>query len=92
MTDGGYVPTAAEQWMLNVLQYTVSEIIRGDCEAVGIAAVDKNGEPTFVFYNKPDDPVLKEALSKLVGIYDMKHGGFQERINAPRNNRSYREN
>ena len=89
MTDQPYTPTATELWMIRCLQNTINAIAVGRVNAVGLCSVDVDGVPSFVYYNEPDDPVLRPALSRLLGLYEMKNREFKEEINAPMNNRSY---
>lgn len=75
--------------MINCLQDTIKAIHDGKVDAVGVCSTSKSGEPAFVYYNTPDEPVLRPALSRLLGLYEMKNRQFKDRINDPANNRSY---
>lgn len=86
-----YVPTPSERWMIGCLQGTINQILAGGCEGAAICSVDPNGTPSFVFYQKPDDPVLRDSMSKLLGLYEMKQQPSWNLMNTPFENRSYRE-
>ena len=87
-----YVPTPTERWMVRMLDATISQILTGHADGVAVCSVAPDGEPTFMYYNKPDDPVLRGPISKLLGLYEMQNREpCQSKMNAPRSNRSYRE-
>ena len=84
-----YQPTPTEQRMINCLVDTINAIQSGTVDAVGLCSTSKSGAPSFVYYNEPDEPVLRPAMSRLLGLYEMKNRRHSSEINAPVNNRSY---
>lgn len=85
-----YQPTPTELWMIKCLNDTIKAICAGEIDSVGLCASHVDGDPSFVYYNTPDEPVLRPALSRLIGLYEMNNRGNKGRINAPHSNRSYR--
>lgn len=81
--------TPSEQAMVNCLYNLINGIYSGKVVASGMCSVDVDGVSSYVYYNEPEEPVLRPAMSKLIGLYEVRHRSFAPRINAPATNRSY---
>ncbi len=88
--DLDYTPTPAESAMAHSIDRIVDRLMEGQLTAVGLCAVDVDGDPAFFYLNTPEEPVLRPALNKLMGLYEAGMQ-FKKQTNAPRTNRSYLE-
>lgn len=88
--DLEYTPTHAEEMVANSIHGVVDAMLDGKIQAIGLCAIDVTGAPTFFYLNKPEEPVLRPALNKLMGLYEAGQQ-FKGRTNAPKTNRSYME-
>jgi hypothetical protein len=84
-----YTPTQSEERMADSIDGLINELLDGELLAVGVCATYKDGTPAFFYLNKPNEPVLRTAINRLMGLYESGHR-FGELVNAPRSNRSYR--
>jgi len=84
-----YTPTPAEETVAAHMDALIENLLDGNLLAVGVCAVRVDGEPAFFYLNKPDQPVLRPALNRLLGLYEAGRI-FKDRMNAPPANRSYR--
>ena len=82
-----YTPTPAEFAMAHHIDGLLADLIAGQLEGIGVCAVNKNGDPAFFYLNKPEEPVLRPVLNRLLGLYEA--GRQFKGDNAPRTNRSY---
>ena len=89
MSDETYLTNDTEEWMINCLYRTIDQIRSGQIDAVGVCAASKDGTPSFIYYNQPASPVLRPAMSRLLGLYEINNRKNAGMINAPRDNRSY---
>jgi len=88
--DLDYTPTAAEEQTAHRIDGMVDALLDGRLNGVGFCAVTDKGDPIFFYMNKSEDPVLRPALNKLMGLYEAGQQ-FKNKTNAPKTNRSYAE-
>ncbi len=88
--DLDYTPTPAEEMVAQRIDGMVEMLLDGKLAGVGFCAVDVDGAPVFFYMNKSDEPVLRPALNKLMGLYEAGQQ-FKGRTTAPKTNRSYLE-
>ena len=62
--------------------------MNGKLDGIGVCAVRTNGDPAFFYLNKPEEPVLRPVLNRLLGLYEAGRQ-FKGLTNAPKNNSSY---
>ena len=68
----------------------VDALLEGKLKGIGVCAVSEKGDPIFFYMNKSEEPVLRPALNKLMGLYEAGQQ-FKNKTNAPKANRSYLE-
>lgn len=83
------MPTAAEELVAQHIDGLVGALLDGQLMGIGVCAVRNDGSPAFFYLNKPERPVLRSALNRLMGLYESSQL-FKEATNAPQANRSYR--
>ncbi|KKN55443.1 hypothetical protein LCGC14_0582130 [marine sediment metagenome] len=83
-----YMPTPAEMMVARHLDGLMGDLLSGNLDGIGVCAIRKNGEPAFFYLNQPEEPVLRPALNRLLGLYES-NMQFKKLITAPRENRSY---
>ncbi len=83
-----YTPTYAERMIAGNIDGLISELMNGKIDAIGICGVRTDGDPLFFYLNKPEEPVLRPALNRLLGLYESGQQ-FKELTTAPKTNRSY---
>ena len=88
--DLDYTPTHAEEMVAQKLDGMVEMLLDGKLNGIGFCAVTVDGEPVFFYMNKAEEPVLRPAMNKLMGLYEAGQQ-FKKRANAPKTNRSYLE-
>lgn len=89
--DLDYTPTPAEELVAHKIDGIVDALLEGRLSAIGLCATTaENGNPVFFYLNKPEEPVLRPALNKLMGLYEAGQQ-FKDKTTAPRTNRSYLE-
>jgi len=88
--DLDYTPTPAETAMAHSIDKIVDRLLEGQLAGIGLCAVDVDGDPAFFYLNKSEEPVLRPALNKLMGLYEAGQQ-FKGRTTAPKTNRSYLE-
>jgi len=88
--DLDYTPTPAEDMVAQRIDGIVDALLEGKLTGIGVCAVTADGKPMFFYLNKPEEPVLRPALNKLMGLYEAGQQ-FKEKTTAPRTNRSYLE-
>lgn len=83
-----YKPTPAEIATAHHIDALIEELMTGRLDGIGVCAIRGSGEPAFFYLNKPDEPVLRPVLNRLLGLYE---AGQQWKglTTAPRENRSY---
>ena len=84
-----YVPTPAEEMIARQIDGVVDLLLDGNLLGVGVCAVRTDGQPAFFYLNKPEGPVLRPAINRLLGLYEAGRL-FKTKTTAPPNNRSYR--
>jgi len=83
-----YIPTPAEHMIAHNIDGLLDSLLDGQLSGIGICAVDNDGDPCFFYLNKKDEPVLRPALNRLLGLYEAGQQ-FKSLTNAPKTNRSY---
>jgi len=88
--DLDYTPTRAEEMVAQRIDDMVEMLLDGKLDGLGFCAVHVDGTPEFFYLNKSEEPVLRPALNKLMGLYEAGQQ-FKGRTTAPKTNRSYLE-
>lgn len=89
--DLDYTPTPAEQMVGQKIDGIVDALMEGKLSGIGLCAVvAEDNQPIFFYLNKPEEPALRPALNKLMGLYEAGQQ-FKGRTTAPATNRSYME-
>ncbi len=88
--DKDYTPTAAEEMTAHRIDGIVDGLLDGQLVGIGLCAVTVKGDPIFFYMNKSEEPVLRPALNKLMGLYEAGQQ-FKDLTTAPKTNRSYME-
>lgn len=88
--DLDYTPTPAEQMVAREIDGLVESLLSGKLNGIGVCAVTVDGDPRFFYLNKAEEPVLRTAMNKLMGLYEAGQQ-FKGLTNAPKANRSYME-
>lgn len=66
------------------------ELMAGKLQGIAVAALRTSGDPAFFYLNKPEGPVLRPVINRLLGLYEASQQ-WKGLTNAPRENRSYSE-
>lgn len=83
-----YVPTPAEMATAANIDGLLTMLMNGELAGIGVCAVNTDGDPSFFYLNKVEEPVLRPVLSRLLGLYEAGQR-FKKLQNAPKENRSY---
>ena len=84
-----YTPSPAEEMVAQHIDGLIDCLLEGKLTGIGVCAVDTKGEPCFFYLNKPEQPVLRVAMNRLMGLYEAGQN-FKTKCTAPKTNRSYR--
>lgn len=84
-----YKPTPAEVRMAQSINFLVSRMMGGELNAIGLAAINKEGEHSCFYINSGPEGSLSGPLEQLRVMYETNQA-FRRLDNSPLNNKSYR--
>lgn len=75
--------------MSQSIHFLVSRMMSGEIAAIGLAAINTEGEHSCLYLNKTNDGALSAPLEQLRVMYETNQS-FRRFDNSPLHNKSYR--